>query len=57
MLVTTEKDWVKLAPLPGIRDGALPVCRVDVRIRFRADDEKRLLSEVMNALAAHSTRP
>jgi tetraacyldisaccharide 4'-kinase len=50
VVVTTEKDWVKLAALapPGGED--LPVWRLDVAIRFSADDEQRLLARVREAI-------
>ena len=49
VLVTTEKDWVKLAALPGAGD-APPVWRLDVAARFLDDDERRLLAQVRCAI-------
>ena len=52
VLVTTEKDWAKLAELvlaPTAGDGP-PLWRADVEIRFRGDDERRLLDQVTAAL-------
>lgn len=46
MLVTTEKDWVKIRPLAAsIR---LPIYRLDLRIEFQGDDETRLLRQIMH---------
>jgi tetraacyldisaccharide 4'-kinase len=42
IMITTEKDWVKLAALPGIPD-APPILRIELRLLFRDDDERRLL--------------
>ena len=50
VLLTTEKDWVKLEALPSARLEAPPVWRVDVEIQFRGDDGERLLDQVMPAL-------
>jgi hypothetical protein len=36
VIVTTEKDWVKLDPLPSSRAAGPPVWRVDLRIEFEA---------------------
>lgn len=46
VLVTTEKDWVKLAPLPTARDEELPLWRLDVAAEFLDDDGPRLLEQV-----------
>jgi tetraacyldisaccharide 4'-kinase len=44
LLLTTEKDWVKLSRLPAARECVLPIMRVEVRIRFVVpEDEARLL--------------
>jgi tetraacyldisaccharide-1-P 4'-kinase len=48
--VTTEKDWVKLATLPALREVKIPVWRVDVALRFRDDDEAHLLALVRRAI-------
>lgn len=56
LVVTTEKDWVKLAVLPGALEGALPVWRADLHIRFRADHEERLLRDIKAAMAAGLNR-
>ena len=47
VLLTTEKDWVKLSRLAGARETNPPILRVEVRIRFQQpDDEVRLLDLV-----------
>jgi tetraacyldisaccharide 4'-kinase len=49
ILVTTEKDWVKIAPLAG--DLAMPIWRLDVEIRFSdPDQEQRLLADIRQAI-------
>jgi tetraacyldisaccharide 4'-kinase len=47
-IVTTEKDWQNIdgASFPK----AVPVWRVDMRIRFAGDDEQELLSEIQTRL-------
>lgn len=54
VLVTTEKDWVKLAPLPGSADAGPPVWRLDVAARFLDDDGERLLRQVLGMAAHHA---
>ena len=51
VVVTTEKDWAKLADLapPGRDD--LAVWRLDVAIQFSRDDEQRLLAIVREAIS------
>jgi len=49
VLVTTEKDWVKLADLPVAADGPIPVWRLDVEARF--DDEAAVLRAVLQGAA------
>jgi tetraacyldisaccharide 4'-kinase len=45
LLVTTEKDWVKVARVmsPAMD---LPVWRVELAVRFEGDDEERLLGQI-----------
>jgi tetraacyldisaccharide 4'-kinase len=53
LLVTTEKDWVKVARMIGVgADGELPVWRVELAVRFEADDEERLLGQIRARLKA-----
>jgi tetraacyldisaccharide 4'-kinase len=56
VMVTTEKDWAKLAELGGGRDD-LPVWRLDVAIQFRGDGEQRLLGLVGEAISSRSVAP
>jgi tetraacyldisaccharide 4'-kinase len=53
VLVTTEKDWVKLAALDAAaaKNGEIPIWRLDVEARFREDGEERLLQQVLHSLA------
>lgn len=56
VLVTTEKDWVKVAALPAAVDEAgQPIWRADVRIQFTSGGEARLLSDVTGVLTRGST--
>ena len=49
MLITTAKDWVKIRPL--IESGtALPVCYVELRLRFFDHDGEQLLARVEHLL-------
>ncbi|HWE94388.1 MAG TPA: tetraacyldisaccharide 4'-kinase [Tepidisphaeraceae bacterium] len=50
VLVTTEKDWAKIADLPGARDGSPEIWRLDVEIRFLAEGGSRLLEQVLKFL-------
>ena len=46
LLVTTEKDWVKLSQVPIASESQPPIWRLDVELRFQNDDEARLLQQV-----------
>lgn len=48
VLVTTEKDWVKIERLP--RRASLPVLRVELQIQFRDGGGERLLDLVLDRL-------
>lgn len=48
-IVTTAKDWVKLARLQP--PGPVPLCVAELRITFTGDDEARLLESIRGALA------
>jgi len=50
-LLTTEKDWVKIAPLATARDG-LPILRLELQLRFRDDADRRLMEMVEQRLSA-----
>jgi len=47
VLLTTEKDWVKLARLTAARESTRPILRVDVRIRFQDPAEERRLLDMI----------
>ena len=49
VLLTTEKDWVKLSPLLDGRQ-ALPVWRIELDVVFREDGEARLMEQLRNGL-------
>ena len=47
VLLTTEKDWVKLSRLPAARESVVPILRVEVRIQFvHPQDELTLLEAI-----------
>jgi tetraacyldisaccharide 4'-kinase len=59
VLLTTEKDWVKISRLATARDG-LPILRLELQLAFRGEDEQKLLALVLNAVekpAAASSSP
>jgi tetraacyldisaccharide 4'-kinase len=41
-LLTTDKDWTKIAPLTTARDG-MPILRLDLEMRFRDGGDQRLM--------------
>ncbi|QOV92262.1 tetraacyldisaccharide 4'-kinase [Humisphaera borealis] len=47
VLVTTEKDWVKLAAIDGVADAKIPIWRLDVEARFEGDGAGILLAAAM----------
>ena len=50
VLVTTEKDWVKLAGLPGVGESEEPIWRLDVELSFLGDDEQRLYQQIQSVI-------
>jgi tetraacyldisaccharide 4'-kinase len=50
-LLTTEKDWAKIAPLTTARDG-LPILRLDLELRFRDGGDRRLMELILPRLSA-----
>jgi tetraacyldisaccharide 4'-kinase len=50
VLVTTEKDWVKLAELPEAKQGDPPIWRLDVEAKFDAQQETALLATVIASI-------
>ena len=50
VLVTTEKDWVKVAALPR-PEGVPPIRHLDIEIRFQGDDERALLQQALAAIS------
>jgi len=55
ILITTEKDWVKLAELPPV--GGLPIWRLDIAASFLHGDDQRLLQRVEQAINSWHGRP
>lgn len=52
LVLTTEKDWIKLAGLIAGVPNLPPVYRTELEIRFEADDEQKLLSQIQTKLAS-----
>ena len=53
VIVTTEKDWVKIQRLPYRTDG-LPIWRLDVEIRYWPGEEDLFLRQVRSAIGRKS---
>lgn len=49
VMVTTEKDWTKVASLLGT-SSTLPIWRLEMRIEFANGDEERLLAQIHSVL-------
>ena len=49
-LITTEKDWVKIAQLGPAHEAGLPIGVVEMEIRFVLNDEQRLLDRIFGAI-------
>jgi tetraacyldisaccharide 4'-kinase len=49
-IVTTEKDWVKIAKMAATRGDGPHVCVLTLGIRFRDGDGERLLAQVSQAI-------
>jgi tetraacyldisaccharide 4'-kinase len=50
-LLTTEKDWVKIAPLTTARDG-MPILRLELELRFRDGGDERLMELILARISA-----
>jgi tetraacyldisaccharide 4'-kinase len=48
VLLTTEKDWVKVIDLP--RSNLAPIWRIEMAMRFLEDDEERLFAQILKAI-------
>jgi tetraacyldisaccharide 4'-kinase len=55
-LVTTEKDWVKLAGISS-EAGALPIWRIEMALQFLDDDESRFWRQIAGALGGPPAAP
>jgi tetraacyldisaccharide 4'-kinase len=51
LIVTTEKDWVKVADIIDAASGP-PVWRLELAIQFEADDESKLLEQIRSRINA-----
>lgn len=54
MMVTTEKDWVKIRNFPAAVNSEPPIARVGLRIEFWNDDETRLLEQIHRKIVFRS---
>jgi tetraacyldisaccharide 4'-kinase len=51
VVVTTEKDWVKVARVAGGQEAVgLPVWRMELEVQFIGDDGERLLGQVLKVI-------
>ena len=51
LIVTTEKDWVKVADVINAAPG-MPIWRLELAIRFDADDESKLFEQIRVSIDA-----
>ena len=51
IMVTTEKDWVKVRSLPAAREG-LPIWRAKLEIQFQGDEGQQLLNQVLAVIGS-----
>lgn len=54
MLVTSEKDWVKIEPLLDAALSRLPIWRTELSLRFREGDDGSLRSQVLKTLPVYT---
>jgi tetraacyldisaccharide 4'-kinase len=52
LIVTTEKDWARLAVLPEARDGSPPIVRVAMRMALDDGGEEQLVDAILSRLAS-----
>jgi tetraacyldisaccharide 4'-kinase len=50
LLVTTEKDWVKVTSI--VADNLLPIATLELQIHFRDGGDEALLRQIMESLSA-----
>jgi len=55
LLLTTAKDWAKLAPLAAVAPSRLPIWRIELSIRFHADDAAKMLGQILACLPGEIT--
>jgi tetraacyldisaccharide 4'-kinase len=54
LMLTTEKDWAKLAGMPAARSTRTPMGRVQMAVRFAGDGHDRLVEQILSACSAKS---
>jgi tetraacyldisaccharide 4'-kinase len=52
ILVTTEKDWVKLSAIVGRVSELPPIARAQLAIRFRDNDEGELFEQIIRTIGS-----
>jgi tetraacyldisaccharide 4'-kinase len=55
LILTTEKDWARLAVLPEARDGSPPIVRVAMRMALDDSGEKQLVDAILSRLRNQPT--
>jgi tetraacyldisaccharide 4'-kinase len=50
LILTTEKDWVKIADFPQAHEGQPPIYRLELRIAFWGEDEGNLLGQILQTI-------
>jgi tetraacyldisaccharide 4'-kinase len=48
LMITTEKDWSKLATLAATAQTKIPIGRVEMAIQFRDGDEQKLIEQILS---------
>lgn len=56
-IVTTEKDWTKLAELVALAPRLPPIYRVELGIEFASGDGDRLLEQIIRSIESSPTPP
>jgi tetraacyldisaccharide 4'-kinase len=55
-IITTEKDWVKIAALKDLQRSQVPISVVEMNIGFVAGDEERLFERIWNVIKEPRTK-
>jgi tetraacyldisaccharide 4'-kinase len=55
VVLTTEKDWVKLGPVLEQAGHEMPVWRLDLELAFEGEDERKLFEQVQSRLQSRGS--